>query len=153
MNATNQLLLTPKGLDKIRTEYKLLKKRYHRLSEELRDGHTSGADDSRLLNGLRRVEQEFLQGKLDAMDKMLKRAKLMVRPHSQTASLGSEVVYEVMDQRWSVTLVESIEADPLDGRVSVTSPLGKALKGTMAGDRVTVLAPKRQYEVAVISVD
>ena len=38
-------------------------------------------------------------------------------------------------------VVDSAEASPRDGKISVESPLGSALMGTQVGDRVVVEAP------------
>ena len=46
------------------------------------------------------------------------------------------------------TVVGSLEADPLNGKISNESPLGKAILGMKKGDRVLVKAPK-PYEVEI----
>ena len=56
---------------------------------------------------------------------------------------GEEVVYQ---------LVGPDESDIKDGRISVGSPLGKAIIGKTLGDEITINAPggKRQYELVEI---
>jgi len=53
---------------------------------------------------------------------------------------GDEVTYR---------LVTSDESDPRDGKISLTSPIGRALVGKRVGDEVSVETPRgsRSYEV------
>ena len=46
------------------------------------------------------------------------------------------------------TIVGSLEADPLNGKISNESPLGRAILGMKKGDKVLVKAPK-PYEVEI----
>lgn len=153
MSATQPLLLTPKGLNKLRLEYNLLKNRYKRLAEELHEATMEQSEDSRLLNGLKGVEHEFLSDRLGRLELTMKRATLMVSGRSgDTISLGSLVTYNLAGVKWTVRLVESIEANPLEGSVSITSPLGQALEGAIVGQTVVVQAPKRSYTIQVQDV-
>jgi transcription elongation factor GreA len=57
---------------------------------------------------------------------------------------GSEVVY---------TLVTAAEAAPASGRVSVHSPIGRALQGHHAGDEVTVEAPAGRWALQIVAIE
>ena len=51
-------------------------------------------------------------------------------------------------------LVTSIRGNSLDGRISIESPLGKAILGHKVGDRVQVqVNPGYSYEVEIRSID
>ncbi|HVM13596.1 MAG TPA: GreA/GreB family elongation factor [Egibacteraceae bacterium] len=64
--------------------------------------------------------------------------------------LGDEVDVEMPDgQVDTYALVHPVEARASDGRVSITSPLGRALLGSRPGDRVTVDAPAGAYTCLV----
>ena len=57
---------------------------------------------------------------------------------------GDEITYK---------LVTSDESEPKQGRVSITSPIGRALAGHTVGDQVEVSTPRgtRSYEVAAFT--
>ena len=58
---------------------------------------------------------------------------------------GSEETYKI---------VTTLRGDSLKGRISIESPLGKALMGHRAGDRVTVEVNKEiRYDVEVLKVE
>lgn len=53
------------------------------------------------------------------------------------------------DEHVVYRLVSADESDPKDGRISITSPIGKALNGKADGDEIEVNTPRgtRRYEV------
>ena len=58
---------------------------------------------------------------------------------------GSEETYKI---------VTTMRGDSLKGRISIESPLGKALIGHRAGDRVTVQVNKEiSYEVEIVRIE
>ncbi len=68
--------------------------------------------------------------------------------------VGSRVTLRDLENDKSVkyTLVDSAEADPAGGKISVVSPVGAAVVGAVVGDEVAVRAPKgeRKYRVTAV---
>jgi len=56
-------------------------------------------------------------------------------------------------QIFDYILVSPEEADFQAGKISVTSPVGKGLLGTKAGDRVDVKAPAGLLQFEILSVE
>jgi transcription elongation factor GreA len=50
------------------------------------------------------------------------------------------------------TMVSAAESDPASGRVSIDSPLGRALAGARVGDQVTFDAPRGQRRLEVVAI-
>ena len=50
------------------------------------------------------------------------------------------------------TMVSAAESDPANGRLSVDSPLGRALTGARVGDQVTFDAPRGQRRLEVVAI-
>lgn len=64
--------------------------------------------------------------------------------------LGDQVDVQMPDgevDTWA--LVHAVEANHASGRMSVTSPLGRALLGARPGDTVTVQAPAGSYDCTI----
>lgn len=57
---------------------------------------------------------------------------------------GDELVYDI---------VSSIEADPMNGKISDDSPLGKAILGRKAGETIEVEAPIGMLEYKILKVE
>lgn len=69
------------------------------------------------------------------------------------ARLGAHVLVEDEDgHELEYALVPSDEADPASGRVSVESPLGRALLGKSEGDEVVVERPRGRAQYTVVAV-
>ena len=56
--------------------------------------------------------------------------------------IGSTVTVETDGRTYTYTIVGPAEAQPREGRLSFTSPIGKALLGSGVGDDVVVQAPR-----------
>jgi transcription elongation factor GreA len=73
---------------------------------------------------------------------------------TDVASLGSVIHLTTHDGReYRYTIVGSYEANPCAGLISNESPVGKALLGHRAGDRVEVNTPGGVKEYALLSVE
>jgi transcription elongation factor GreA len=74
--------------------------------------------------------------------------------NTETAVFGCTVVLENLDTEEEVKyqLVGPDESDIRQGRISVSSPLGRAIIGKRPGDAIVVQAPggKREYEIIEI---
>jgi transcription elongation factor GreA len=70
------------------------------------------------------------------------------------SALGSLVTFRELDSERVRTyrLVGAGEADPDAGRISLASPLGRALVGRAPGETVRVLAPKGTRQLEILAV-
>lgn len=101
-----------------------------------------------------REEQSFLEGRIQSLEARLRDAVITAAPAAgDGADIGSRVTVEVDGLEAVYTLVGSAEADPSAGRLSVASPVGKALVGTRAGDEVDVETPRGRAAYRVVVVD
>ena len=98
-----------------------------------------------LMLGERRRQPALEAAAADALADVLLEARLV--PHEELPddriALNSTVTYrqEPDGPRRSVVLVHPVEADAAVGRISVLSPVGRALMGRSAGSVVTVDVP------------
>ena len=101
-----------------------------------------------------REEQSFLEGRVQAIEAQLRTAVIAVVPSAGAgADLGSRVTVEVDGATDIYTLVGTAEADPSSGRLSVASPVGRALLGAVAGDEVAVQTPRGAVSYTVLAVE
>jgi transcription elongation factor GreA len=99
-----------------------------------------------------RREQSFLEGRIQELERRI-RSAVIIRPQEREGvALGSRVRVEVDGVAGELTIVGSTEADPGRGRVSASSPVGRALLGRRAGDEVDVVTPSRRLRYRVIEV-
>jgi transcription elongation factor GreA len=101
-----------------------------------------------------REEQSFLEGRVQAIEARLRQAVIAVVPAAGAgADLGSRVTVEIDGTTEAYTLVGTAEADASSGRLSVASPVGRALLGSVAGDEVAVETPRGAVAYRVLSVE
>lgn len=97
------------------------------------------------------------ESRIRYLERMLKTARI-ISDESREDEVGLddkvEVYFEEDDETEVYKLVTSIRGNSLDGRISVESPLGKALLGHKVGDRVHVKVNESAgYDVIVKNID
>ena len=100
-----------------------------------------------------REEQSFLEGRIQALERRLRDAVIAEPPGTGAgADLGSVVTVEVDGDELRYALVGSAESDAGAGRLSIMSPVGRALVGTVAGAEVIVQTPRGPVRYRVLAV-
>lgn len=103
-----------------------------------------------------RERQSFIEGRIAELEDIISSAEVI----DPTGLSGDQIKFgahvrlvdEETEQESNYQLVGIHEADIKSGRISVSSPLGKALIGKKAGETVSVPAPSgdRSYEILEI---
>jgi transcription elongation factor GreA len=100
-----------------------------------------------------REEQSFLEGRIAAIEAILRDATVIETPVGEAAArvmIGSTVGVEEDDGTASTfAIVGSTEADPANGRISNVSPVGRALLGRSVGDTVAVVTPRGEVRYRI----
>jgi transcription elongation factor GreA len=98
-------------------------------------------------------EQAFFERRILELERLLATATLIEKEPTDEASLGSVVHLVTTDGReQQYTIVGSYEANPGAGLISNESPVGKALLGHRAGDRVVVATPGGVKEYTLLRI-
>jgi transcription elongation factor GreA len=102
-----------------------------------------------------RKEQSFLEGRVLQLEQMIKYAVIIDTSGDPTSTvvMGSTVVVKT-DRHGEETfqIVGSAEADALAGKISFTSPIGKALIGHRAGETVKVQVPAGSMDFKIVEI-
>jgi transcription elongation factor GreA len=101
-----------------------------------------------------REEQSFLEGRVQAIEARLRGASIVDAPAAGSrVGLGSKVTVEHDGETATYTIVGASESDPVSGRISSSSPVGRALVGHDVGDEVIVATPAgaRRYLIVAIA--
>jgi transcription elongation factor GreA len=154
---TNQeTFLTPEGFDKLEEELNHLKTvRRPEVAQAIHEAKMDGDVSENAGYEEAKRQQAFLEGRIMTVEAMLKNAVIIEsNGPSDTVILGSQVtvVEEGLDPETYI-IVGSAEANPGDGRISNESPLGKALIGHRAGDKVAFDTPGGQVEMELLRIE
>lgn len=101
-----------------------------------------------------REEQSFLEGRVQALEARLRTAVIVDAPvEGARVGLGSRVTVEVEGETLSYTIVGASESDPSAGRISSSSPVGRALVGRDVGDEIVIRTPagERHYRIVELA--
>ena len=81
-----------------------------------------------------RNEQKIAEGRILEIQDILKNAKIIRGGKKNAVALGATVVLDMGGREVTYTLVGATEANPLEGKISDASPIGKAIFGHKAGE-------------------
>ncbi len=99
-------------------------------------------------------EQSQVETRISDIEAILKHATVIQAGKNTTkVTVGSTVDLKADGKRVSYTIVGSVEADPLEGKISNESPIGSALIGKKVGEKITITTPKGkiEYEITKLS--
>lgn len=148
--------LTQEGYQKLQEELEYLRTDKRReIAERLREAMEGGELIENAEYEAAKNEQAFVEGRIKELEVLLATARVVEdTPTHEVAGVGSTVVIKEEGSKKEETynIVGAAEADPHKGKISNESPLGKALSGHKAGDKVTVEAPAGSYKVHLVSL-
>ena len=81
-----------------------------------------------------RNEQKLNEGRIGEIEDILKNAKVIANRGHEKVSMGAKVTISLSGKKVVYSIVGSVEANPLEGKISDQSPIGKALLGKKAGE-------------------
>lgn len=140
-------VITKDGLEKLQQEVEYLTTIKRReIAERIKEAREFGDISENSEYDDAKNEQALLEQRIAQLEERLRRATVIDRDQIDTDTVGVGVVVHVKDQKsgdsQKFEVVGSTEADPLQGKLSNESPVGKALLGHKRGDVVTVEVPR-----------
>lgn len=146
----DKYLVTEKGLEEIKKELKERKERQLLLETqmgEMRDlGDVSENDAFVLAIEDCRINLEAIE-KLEAI---LGNSKVVRSKVKGKVEIGDSIkLKDAKGKIRTITILGENEADPLNGKVSYNSPLGKAILGKKKGDKVELVTPKSKIQFTI----
>ena len=147
-------LLTKEGLVELKKEYEELVKTKRpvavvRLSEARENGDLS--ENSEYSDA--KEDLSFIDGRIAELEELLHGAKVVTSHGKSHIDVGSKVTLHINGQKDVFHLVGEWEADPMNKKISHSSPLGKALMGKKAGDMAEVEAPAGKILYKIVSIE
>jgi len=149
--------ITAAGLEKYQKELAELKgPRRQELSARLRAAIQQGDLSENADYIQAKEEQGFLEGRIQELEMNLRNVKIIdERPHARTVvDLGARITVQEDDfPEETYYLVGSLEANPVGGRISDESPIGRALMGHRVGDIITVEIPAGNIQLKILKIE
>ena len=150
--------VTADGFEKLKAELHHLKQTVRmEVADAIREAKSHGDLKENAAYHEAKLNQSRLEGRISDLERAVQNAKIVERPADagDAAFLGSKVTLEDPEfgDVFTVTLVGGFEADLDQNLVSISSPLGEAVLGRIAGETVTVEAPagKQIYRIKSVA--
>lgn len=157
------MLITKEGLKKLKEELEFLKTtKRQEIADRLKEAISYGDLSENAEYEEAKNDQAFIEGRILELEKQIKNAKIIsesapgkTSKGGKTIDIGSVVTVRNKtddDEPETYTIVGSMEADPIDHKISNESPIGKALLGHEKGETVDVDAPAGKFKYEIVKV-
>lgn len=150
------IYVTAEGLTDLQKEYdQLVHEERAIVIEELKEARAQGDLSENADYDAARDKQARIEERIQQLEIMLKNVQLIDESASGTkhVRIGSTVKVEALDTNevFEYSIVGSVEADPLNGKLSNQTPLAMAILDHKVNDVVTVDVDN-EYQVKILSI-
>ena len=161
MSGNERVVLTSRGAEELKAELKKLKSTDRpNVIAAIAEARAHGDLSENAEYDAAKEQQGFIEGRIAELEGNLSIAEVI---DPAVIAVEGKVVFGAMvqlydeqqDSEVSYQLVGNLEADLEKARISISSPIGRALIGKEVGDEVVVNAPSgnRVYEILDVSYD
>lgn len=144
--------ITNDGRKELELELETLKGRRGEIAEKIAAARDYGDLSENAEYDAARSEQGLVETRIAEIEDILQNAELIKAGDKEIVSLGSKVVLETDGKKYEYTVVGSVEADPLSGKISNESPLGLALLDKKVGDTANITTPKGEIVYKIVEI-
>jgi transcription elongation factor GreA len=149
--------LTPEGFKKLKAELdNLMKVQRPENVKAIAEARAHGDLSENAEYHAAKERQSFIEGRINELQDKLARANVIDPSkisHDKVAFGARVTVLDLeTDKEQTFTMVGTEEADATNGRISLSSPVGRALIGKEVGDMVEITAPARTIEYEIMDI-
>lgn len=149
-----QFSLTSAGLKELKDEITELIARRSKIAEEIAEARSQGDLAENAEYHAAKEEQGRNETRIEEIEHIIQNAEIIEAPKKDNkVRLGSSVELKSKDgKNKKFQVVGTVEADPLNGKISDESPIGKALIGKKLGEDVEIVTPVETTTYAIVSI-
>ncbi len=153
-----KVVLTYEGLKRMEEELENLKTvRRKEVADKIKEARGQGDLSENAEYDAAKEEQAEIESRIVVLEKMLRNAEVIDEEEvsSDVISIGSKVkIYDVeFEEELEYVIVGSAEADPLTGKISNESPVGRGLLGHKIGETIEVETPAGVVEFKILDIN
>lgn len=153
--AQKEIRITKEGLANLEEELQhLLMVRRPEVAEKIKRAREMGGTENNAEYDDAKNDQAFVEGRILMLDNIVKNAVAIESPVlPDTVELGNKVLIQNQDGKIEqYTIVGSTESNPIEGKISNESPVGRALLGKKIGDSIEVTTPAGVFTLKIIEI-
>lgn len=152
----NDIIITKDGLKKLKEELDLLKSTKRKeLIERIQRAKELGDLSENADYADAKEEQSFVEGRIQELENLLAKAIVVENNNGnkQMINIGSKIKLTTKNSIVEYTITGFNEADPLKGKISNESPLGRELIGKKLGDEIEITTPKGKIQYKILEIN
>jgi transcription elongation factor GreA len=149
-----QFKLTKEGVAELETELEALVSERGPIAERIKTAREFGDLVENAEYSAARQEQEKTESRIAEIENILKNVEVIEKPNGDSkVQLGSKVQLKTEDGKTKeFQIVGTVEADPLNGKISDESPIGQVLLGKKVGDAAEITTPVDTVSYTISSI-
>jgi len=151
----NDQIISKEGYEKLKNELELLTTTKRReIAERIQRAKDMGDLSENAEYQEAKDAQAFNEGRVMEINALMKNLTVVEADSGgNEISMGSKIRVKVNGAEKEFTIVSFNEVDPIVGKISNESPLGRAFVGKKKGDITRVATPKGESEYEVLKIE
>ena len=147
-----RIQFTKDGLEKVKQEHAVMTAKRPEAIARLRTAREQGDLSENGAYKAARFEVNDIDRRLRHLNKLLLLGQVYESKNTGMVDLGATVTVDDGKKQYTYTIVGGYESNPVEGKLSTYSPIGKALMGKKIGDRVDVTIPKGTVQYTITQI-
>ena len=150
-----KIFITKEGLIKLKSELDyLVSVRRPEVASKIKRAREMGGTENNAEYEDAKNDQAFVEGRILTLENIVWNATVIESPAVPgLVELGDKVLIQNQDGKIEqFTIVGSTEADPVEGKISNESPVGRALLNKKIGDEIEVVTPAGVLKLQIMDV-
>ena len=145
--------LTKEGVAELQAELETLEVKRVDVIEAIKVARDQGDLSENAEYHSAKEDQERIENRIEEVKHILANTEIVKHAPKSSVSIGNEVALKNGGKPVVYHIVDSVEANPLEGKISNKSPIGQALMGKKVGEKVEIVLPagKTVYTIQSIS--
>ena len=145
--------LTQAGVDELKTELDLLISKRPSIAETIKSARELGdlSENAEYQSAL--AEKDRTESRISEVENILLNSEIIKKPRGDSkVQLGSVVKLKGSGKTKEFQVVGTVEADPLNGKISDESPIGQALIGKKVGESAEIQTPADTTTYKIVDI-
>jgi transcription elongation factor GreA len=147
-----KIRFTQEGYDKLKLAFEELQRQRPSAVDDLKKARDMGDLSENGYYKASRAKLSFIDAQLQKIDLQLKYAEIVSKESGGIIDIGSTVVLTVNGKEITYTIVGDLEANPSEGKISLLSPLGRALMNKQSGDEAHIKTPAKTIVYKIVNI-
>jgi transcription elongation factor GreA len=147
-----KIRFTKEGFENVKKEYEELIKQRPAIIEDLQKARELGDLKENGYYKASRQKLTFIDGRLFRLKMDMKLAEIVEESATTDINIGKTVTLTDGEKEMNYQIVGDLEANPSEGKISLLSPIGKALEGKKIDEEIHLNLPKGKVSYKILSI-